>query len=64
MIEKLDGLRIQWKVVGMLIIKEMYRMYIQFQAQRFQKQNIITHNVLIGEIKLMYDDRIDMIIAE
>lgn len=64
MIEKLDRLRVQRKVIRVFVVEKVYCVHIQFQTQRLQEQNVIAHHVLIGKIEFMHNDRIHMIIAQ
>lgn len=47
-----------------LIVEEMDSVVVQLQGQGLQKRDIVCHDLLIGEIKLMDNDGIDMVVGE
>jgi hypothetical protein len=78
MIEEFDGFSVQRKIVSVLqnrikknkthysviyfIIEEVYGVSIQFQTERLEKRDVVSHDFLIRKIKFMHDDRIHMVI--
>lgn len=62
-IEKFDRFRVKREIIRMFIVEEMYRVRVQLEAKRLEKQNVIPHYVLVREVELVNDDRIDEIIA-
>lgn len=44
------------------IVEEVYGVSIQFQTERLEKRDVVSHDFLIRKIKFMHDDRIHMVI--
>lgn len=64
MIEELDGFCVERKVVGVFVVEKVDRVWVELHAEGLEKENIVTHNVLVRKVKLMHDDRIDVIVAQ
>lgn len=64
MVEELDGLRIEREVVRVFIVEKVYRVRVQFQTERLQEQNIISHHIFVGKVKFMDDNRVDQVVTE
>lgn len=47
-----------------LIIEEMYGVIIKLQGQGLQEGDIVCHDLLIGEVKLMDDDGVHMVVRQ
>jgi hypothetical protein len=78
MIEEFDGFSVQRKIISVLqniikknkthysviyfIVEEVYGVSIQFQTERLEKRDVVSHDFLIRKIKFMHDDRIHMVI--
>jgi len=45
-----------------LVIEEMYCMAVQLEGESFEEGNVISQNLLIGEVKLVNDDGVDVVI--
>lgn len=63
-VEELDRLRVQRKVIGVLVVEEVNGVRVQLQAERLQEQHVVAHDVLVAEVELVHDDRVDVIVAE
>lgn len=63
-VEELDGLRVEGKVVRVLVVEEVDGVRVQLQAQRLQEQHVVAHDVLVGEVELVHDYRVDVVVAE
>lgn len=47
-----------------LVVKEMDSVVVEFQRKGFQERYIIGHDLLVGKVKLMDNDRIYIVIRE
>lgn len=63
MVEELDGLRVQGEVVREFVVEEVDRVWVQLQTERLQEQHIVAHHILVRKVKLVDDDRIDVVVA-
>lgn len=64
MIEEFNCLRVQGEIVGVFVVEEMNGVHIQFQTECFQEQDIIAHDVLVGEIEFVDNNWIHVIVAQ
>ena len=64
MIEELDRLRVERKVVRMLVIEKVDRVLVEAKGERLEKGNVVGHHLLVGKIKLMNDDRVDVVVGQ
>lgn len=56
MIEKFNCFGVQGKVICVFVVEEMDRMCVQFQTERFQEQDVVSHNILVGKVKFMHNN--------
>lgn len=61
-VEELDGLRVEGKVPKMLIVEEVYSVFVQLEGESLEERDVVGKNLLIGKIQLENDDRIDVIV--
>lgn len=61
-VEELDGLRVEGKIPEMLVVEEVYGVFVEFERESLEEGDVVSKNLLIGEIQLENDDRIDVII--
>lgn len=47
-----------------LVVEEVHCVIVEFQRQRFQKGDIVGHDFLIREVKLVHNDGINVIIGQ
>lgn len=47
-----------------LVVEEMNGVAVEFQWQRLQKGNVVGHDLLVGEVKFMHDDGVDVVIRQ
>ena len=47
-----------------LVIEEVDRVRVQLQRERLQKGDVVGHHLLVGEVKLVHDDRVDVVVGE
>jgi len=64
MIEKLDGLSVESKVMCMFIEKEVNGMGIQFERQGLKEGDVVGHNLFVREVKLVNNNGVDMVVGQ
>lgn len=64
MVEKLDRLSVERKIVCVFVVEKVDCVRVQLQTERLQKENVIAHNVLVGKVELVNDDGVDVIVAQ
>ena len=47
---------------GYLIIEEMNGVAVEFEGQSLEEGNVVSHHLLITEVKLVHNDRVDVIV--
>ena len=47
-----------------LVVEEMYGVFVESKWERFQEWNVIGHDLLVGEVKLVDNDRIHMVVRQ
>ena len=62
MVEELDGLSVEREVPQMLVVEEVYGVFVEFERESLEEGDVVCKNLFVGEIQLENDDRIDMII--
>ncbi len=62
MIEELDGLRIEGEIPKMLVVEEVYGVFVELEGEGLEEGDVVGKNLLVREIQLENDYRIDVII--
>ena len=39
-------------------------MFVESEGERFEKGNVVGHNLLVAEVEFVYDDGVDVVIGE
>lgn len=47
-----------------LVVKEMHSVAVELQRQRLQEGDVVGHDLLIGEVELVHDDGVDVVIRQ
>jgi hypothetical protein len=45
-------------------VKEVDGVFVQLQRKRFQKRYVIGHNFLVGEVELVDDDGVHVVVGQ
>ncbi len=64
MIEKFNCFSVQGKVIGVFIIEKVDGMRVQFQTECFQEQYVVSHYIFVGEVKLVHNNWVDVVVAQ
>ena len=64
MVEEFDGLSVEGEVIGVLIVEEVDSVLVQSKGEGFKKRDVVSHDFLIREVKLVDNDRVDMVVGE
>lgn len=63
-IEELDRLRVERKVVRVLVEEEVNGVAVQLERQGLQERDVVGHHLFVGEIEFMYNDRVHVVVRE
>ena len=47
-----------------LVVEEVYSVVVQLEGQRFEEGDVIGHDLLIREVKLVDDDGVHMVVRQ
>ena len=64
MVKELDRLRVEREVVVVLVIEEVYRVLVETKTQRLQEGDVVCHHLLVTEVKLVHNDRVDVVVGQ
>lgn len=62
MVEELNSLRVEGEVPKMLIVEEVYGVFVQLEGERLEEGDVVGQHLLIRKIQLENNDRIDMVV--
>ncbi len=63
-VKKLNGLRVQGEIMRVLVIKEVDGVLVEPEGERLEERDVVGHHLLVGEVELVDDDRIDVIVGQ
>ena len=47
-----------------LVVEEVHSVVVQLEGQRLQEGDVVGHDLLVGEVKLVDDDGVDVVVGE
>ena len=47
-----------------LVVEEMYGMFVEPEGESLQEGDVVSHDLLVGEIELVDDDGVDVVVGE
>lgn len=63
-IEELEGFGVEREVVGHLVEQELQSVWVQLQTQGLEEGDIVGQQLLVGKIKAMDDQVVDVVVGE
>lgn len=64
MVEKLDGLGVEGEVPKVLVVEEMYGVFVELEGESLEERDVICQHLFVGEVKLENNDGVDMVVRE
>ena len=61
------GRRLKWPLCcqsAYLVVEEVNGVLVEPEGEGFEEGNVVGHDLLIGEVELVNDDRVDVIVGE
>jgi len=63
-VEEFDGFCVEREVVGVLVIEEVDGVLVEAKGESFEERDVVSHNLLVGEIEPVDDDGVDVVVGE